>query len=154
MVKVFGIGNVLLGDDGIGVKVVEKIKVLISDLNENVEVIIGETDYLYCIDKINREDIVIIVDSSYLNIEPGKVEVRSLEECDGVIKNSLCQHNESLIWILRKELKDIKGYVITIEVAKIDYSLELSQEIKNKLPGICYEVFNICKDIIINSEKK
>lgn len=153
MVKIFGIGNILLGDDGIGIRVVKEIEGLINNLNSDAEVIIGETDYLYCIDKIDKSDIVIIVDSSYLNMRPGKVEVRKLEECDGVIKNSLCQHNESLIWILRRELKDVKGYVITVEVSKIDYSLELSQEIKNQLPRICYEVFNICKDIIIDSVK-
>lgn len=153
MVKVFGIGNILLGDDGIGVRVTEELKALIDNLNMDVEVIIGETDYLYCINKINKDDIVIIIDSSYLKIEPGKVEVRKLDECDRIIKNSLCQHNESLIWILRKELKDIKGYVITIEVDKIDYCMELSQEIRNKLPGICYEVFSICRDIIMENVK-
>lgn len=153
MVKIFGIGNILLGDDGIGVKVVEEIKSSIDSLNKDVEVIIGETDYLYCINKIDKRDIVIIVDGSYLNMEPGKVEVRRLEECDGVIKNSLCQHNESLIWILRRELKEVKGYVVTVEVSKIEYSLELSQEIKNQLPRICYEVLNMCKDIIIENAK-
>ena len=149
MVKIFGIGNILLGDDGIGIRVVEKIKSSIESLNRNVEVIIGEADYSYYIDKIDKDDIVIIVDSSYLRTELGKVELRRLEECDGVIKNSLCQHNESLIWILRRELKDVKGYVITVEVSNIESSLELSQEIKNKLSEICDETFYMCKDIIM-----
>ena len=52
MIKVFGIGNILLGDDGIGVKVVEKLNESIKSIGRDIEVIIGETDYLYCLNEI------------------------------------------------------------------------------------------------------
>ena len=40
MMKIFGIGNILLGDDGVGVRVVEKIKEEIKNISEDIDVII------------------------------------------------------------------------------------------------------------------
>ena len=64
MIKVFGIGNILLGDDGIGVRVVEKIKEEIKNISEDIDVIIGETDYLYCLNQIDEDDTIVIIDST------------------------------------------------------------------------------------------
>ena len=56
MIKVFGIGNILLCDDGIGVRVAENLKEEIEALGDDIEVIIGKTDVLYCINKIEEDD--------------------------------------------------------------------------------------------------
>lgn len=148
MVKVIGIGNILLSDDGIGVKVVEKIKDDILRLDENIEVIIGENDYLYCLEEINDNDFVIIVDSSYFNEEVGNITVLSLKECDKFINNIELQHEINLVKSLRQERSTIKGYLIGIEICNIDYSLELSDLLKNKFNDICKDVLLIIGKLI------
>lgn len=148
MIKVFGIGNILLADDGIGVYIVENIKNEILDLGKNIEVIIGETDYLYCLNEIEKDDLVIIVDSTYFNEKPGNVSCFKLQECDEFISDNISLHEENLFHILRKEKPYIKGYLIGIEIEKVDYSLNLSEKLYNKLEYICKEVLDIIKKIL------
>ncbi len=147
MVKVFGIGNILLCDDAIGVKLAESLQEKILSIDEDIKVIIGETDYLYCIENINKEDTVIIIDSTYLQREAGSVSVYTLEECDKFIGNIQSQHEENLIKVLRSEQRDIKGYMIGIEIDKVDYSLELSQVLSEKFEDIRIQVFDTIKFI-------
>ncbi|WP_252229613.1 hydrogenase maturation protease [Clostridium sp. ZBS15] len=148
MIKIFGVGNILLCDDGIGVKIVEKIKDEIEKLSKDIEVIIGETDYMYCLDCINKEDIVIIVDSTYLGLKPGVISIFDFKECDRFITNSRDEHNESLLKILRKEYREVNGYLIGIEIEIIDFSLELSKTLKNEFLNISIKVFNEIKNIL------
>ncbi|MEG1256758.1 hydrogenase maturation protease [Clostridium sp.] len=145
MIKVFGIGNILLCDDGIGVKVMEAIKGNIENYSGNVQVIIGETNNIYCLDQIEKDDIVIIVDSTYFSIEPGHVSTFTLDQCDSFIDYSRDIHSDSLLKILRREFREIRGYLIGIEIEKVDYSLELSRTLEDNFFNITEEVF---KEII------
>lgn len=148
MIKVFGIGNILLCDDGVGVKVVENLSEKIMSIDNNMEVIVGETDYLYCLDKINDDDTVIIVDSTYFMIRPGTVTTRTLEQCDEFLQEKSTSHNESLIDILRRERREVKGYLIGIEVDKIQYSMNLSKILNRKLNSIYNNVYDQIETII------
>lgn len=148
MIKVFGIGNILLCDDGIGVRVAENLKEDIEALSDDIEVIIGETDAIYCINKIEDDDKVIIIDSTYFMTRPGVVVVKSLAECDEFINYDYSPHEESLLSLLRKEKRDIKGYLIGIEISHIDYSEELSKILNKKFKDICTRVYNEIVEIV------
>lgn len=147
MIKVFGIGNILLGDDGIGVKVVEKLKEEIENISSDINVIVGETDYLYCLNKIEEEDIVVIIDSTYLNINPGFVSYLSFKNCDRFCSNLIFQHESNLLNVLLTEKPNIKGYLIGIEVRKLEFSLELSKTLKDNFDCICLKVIKYIKEI-------
>lgn len=148
MIKVFGIGNILLCDDGIGVRVAENLKEEIEALGDDIEVIIGKTDALYCINKIEEDDEVIIIDSTYFMTRPGAVTVKSLDKCDEFINYDYSPHEESLLSLLRKERRDVKGYLIGIEISHIDYSEELSKILNRKFKGICTRVYNEISEIV------
>lgn len=147
MIKVFGIGNILLCDDGIGVRVAENLKEEIEALGDDIEVIIGKTDALYCINKI-EDDEVIIIDSTYFMTRPGAVTVKSLDKCDEFINYDYSPHEESLLSLLRKERRDVKGYLIGIEISHIDYSEELSKILNRKFKDICTRVYNEISEIV------
>ena len=140
MIKVFGIGNILLCDDGIGVKVAKYLLENKHMLNRNIEVIIGETDYMYCLDNIEKGDRVIILDSTYFNIPPGMVTKTPLEKCDEFVSGDITSHDINLLKALRTEYRDIDGYLIVIEIDKIDYKLDLSEVLNEKFNDICYSV--------------
>lgn len=148
MIKVFGIGNILLCDDGIGVRVAENLKEEIEALGDDIEVIIGKTDALYCINKIEEDDEVIIIDSTYFMTRPGAVTVKSLDKCDEFINYDYSPHEESLLSLLRKERRDVKGYLIGIEISHIDYSEELSKILNRKFKDICTRVYNEISEIV------
>lgn len=152
MIKVFGVGNILLCDEGVGVKAVEKLKDKITSLDENIEVIIGETDALYCIDKVNDEDEVIIVDSTYFMTRPGSVIVNRLEQCDEFVDYVYSAHEESLLRLLRKERRNINGYLIGIEISRMDYSTELSKTLNKIFPSICDKVYEEIVNILRNEK--
>ena len=154
MIKVFGIGNLLLSDDGIGVKVVEELKNKITTINDNIEVFVGETDYLYCLDNICEEDFIIIVDGTYFETHLGKVTVLSFEECDEFIQYSSNSHDENLLKILRLETPQIKGALIGIEIGRIGYSLELSPELQDKFTTICTYVLAEVRNLSSKITKK
>lgn len=140
MIKVFGIGNLLLSDDGIGVRVVEELKDQLISLKDTIEVFVGETDYLYCLDKISDNDFVIIVDGTYFETNAGKITVLSFEDCDEFLQHSSTSHDENLLKVLRTEAPHINGVLIGIEIGKVSYSLELSPELQEKFSTICIYV--------------
>lgn len=148
MTKIFGIGNILLCDEGIGVKIIQNLKGKLESLGGDIEVIIGETDDFYCINKIEDYDKVIIVDSTYFMTRPGLVIVKRLEDCDEFVNYEYSVHEESLLSLLRKERRDIEGYLIGIEISHIDYSVELSKNLSKKFNAICDRVYEEIKKIM------
>ncbi|MEG0306377.1 MAG: hydrogenase maturation protease [Clostridium sp.] len=148
MIKIFGIGNILLCDDGIGVKVIQVIEKEIEEFSENINVIVGETNYLYCLDQIEDDDVVIIVDSTFLGTKPATVSSYTLEQCDDFIIDYGDIHSESLLKVLRKEYRQIKGYLVGIEIEKVDYSLELSSTLEDKFLNITMDVIEEIKALV------
>lgn len=148
MIKIIAIGNILLCDDGIGVKVIEAMRKTLLDIDEGVAVLIGETDFYYCLENIEPEDFLIIVDSTYLGIVPGTITVLAISECDKYVDECVTEHGDSLVDVLRRECRDIDGYLIGIEVAKIGFSLELSSVLQDEFQNIYLRVYGEIKSII------
>jgi len=148
MIKIFAIGNIILGDDGIGVKVMEFIGAQLESYSKEVKELIVGIDYIYYLNEINKEDTVILVDSTYFGIEPGRVSVLNLKECDKFINPCRDMHSENLLRVLREEYREIAGYLVGIEVEKVNYSLELSNTLKDKFSEITKKVFREIKRII------
>ncbi len=147
MIKIIGIGNILLCDDGIGVRVVEAMKKNFLGINEQVAVMAGETDFYYCLDNIYSGDFIILIDSTYLGIEPGTITVLTLNECDKYVDDFTTEHGDNLVDILRREHREINGYLIGIEAERIGFSLELSSVLQDKFQEICLRVCGEIKDI-------
>ncbi len=70
---VIGLGNPLMGDDGVGCRVAER---LAADprLPPGVEVISGGTDLLRCAGQIEGRTSVLVVDAVQTGAEPGSVQ--------------------------------------------------------------------------------
>lgn len=148
MIKVIAIGNILLSDDGIGIKVINRLRNKIEKLSEDIEVTLAGIDYYEFLEELGDDDYLIIVDASYLNNETGQVCKYTLEECDSFLQNTCSDHDINLIKILRSERRKIKGSVITIEIGRIEYSLKISNELRKKFNEICGEVFERIEGII------
>lgn len=71
MVKVLGIGNRLMMDDGIAIAVLENISDSLKAMG--MEVIIGETDLQFSFHQIKPEDFVIVVDARYSERKAGSI---------------------------------------------------------------------------------
>lgn len=136
--KCIAIGNRIMGDDAIGIKVAEELST--KCINENIEFIFGETDNEYAFSKIEHGDLLFIIDSTYFELIPGTVTFTSINDLS-LGNNLTSQHQPSLIHLIKLYRKNIKGFVIGIEVEKIEFSTELSESLKLKINQICEEIF-------------
>jgi hydrogenase maturation protease len=137
-VKFIAIGNRIMGDDTIGIKVAEELSEKL--INEKIEVIFGETDFEYALSKIDDGDLIFIIDSTYFELIPGTVTLTSINDLS-LGNNLTSQHQPSLIHLIKLYGKNIKGFVIGIEIDKIEFSTELSETLKRKLNQICEDVY-------------
>jgi hydrogenase maturation protease len=138
--KLIAIGNRLMGDDGVAIHIAEKLKQWLND--KGVEVIIGETDFQYCLNKIEDGDYVIILDATWFRIEPGTVTLNPLKDIYKLNCNqsSYSQHGYSLIRALKSYYTSVDGMVIGIEGSSFDFALTLSSCIEKQFENICRKV--------------
>lgn len=146
MFKIIGIGNQLMCDDGIASKVLNEIKDELYELSQDMEIICGETDFMYCLDKLHKDDIVIVVDSSNLGEIPGTVKRVDIDTMDKTPKSS--QHQKSLLDLIPIYHEGIKVYAILIEVFEVKYQYGLSEEMSKVFFRVCFDVFRQIKKII------
>ena len=68
---VLGLGNILMGDEGVGVRVVQALEKL--DLPDYVECLDGGTGGFLLLEPIQQADRVIMIDASADTTEPGTI---------------------------------------------------------------------------------
>ncbi|WP_053956392.1 hydrogenase maturation protease [Inediibacterium massiliense] len=148
-IKCIAIGNRIMGDDGIGIKVLENLSQELE--KEKIQVIFGETDIDYSLSKIDDEDLLFIIDSTYFNIAPGTVTFTPIEKAMKRQGQIYSQHQPSLIDLLNTYKKSVKGYIVGIEVEKIHFSLDLSETLRKKFLSICEEIHKFIYQVIRGS---
>lgn len=140
-IKCIAIGNRIMGDDSIGIVVLEALSY--QFMMAHIEMVFGETDIDYSLSKIDNGDFLFVLDATYLDIEPGTVTVTPLSNAMKQHKQIYSQHQPNLIDRLNINGKFVQGFLIGIEIQEINFSLELSDILKNKLSYICEEVSRI-----------
>lgn len=147
-IKVIAIGNTLMEDDGIAIIAVEKIREKL--INNNIEVIIGETDFEYCISSIEEGDFLFIIDASYYGKNPGEITVSNLENC-GCEKKVYTQHSYSVIDLIKLYYKYVRGYIVAIEISNVSFKLGLSKELESKIQLISEEILQYIETKVLEA---
>lgn len=137
-IAVLGVGNLLLKDEGIGVHLVEKLAKVIADTN--IKIIDAGTypDFLSLVE--DNLDKLIIVDAVKNGDTPGTIYRFDFDVVDLEGAPPFSIHDIGVVDSLRtmalfnKQPKST--IVIGIEPKTIDFGLELSPEIEEKLPKI------------------
>lgn len=140
-IKVIAVGNTLMEDDGVAIVVVEKLKE--KFIERNIEVIIGETDFQYCISSIEDGDYIFFIDAVYYGKKPGDITVIPLEKYQHK-KKYYTQHSYSIFDLVKLYFKAIKGYIIGIEIGEISFSYGLSSTLDKNIDVISE---NVLKEI-------
>lgn len=84
---VLGLGNTLLGDEGLGVRIIEKMQQEDSDL-AGITYLDGGTLSFTLAGYIEEADNLIIVDAAQLNSSPGDISVYENEDMDQFVSSS------------------------------------------------------------------
>jgi len=146
MIKVIGIGNRLMMDDGIAIAVLENLRNKIESMG--IEVIIGETDFQCCFHLLKEHDFVIILDAAYTGTDTGSVNLYKLWEAVAAYGEANSQHDISIFDLMQLYSKPLKGYFIGIEIAEAEFGCELSETLKGKFNDICIEIERIIYEIV------
>ncbi len=143
---VLGIGNRLMGDDGIGVRIVEALKE--EEQSGDIRFTAGETDIGYCLDALAEGEFCVIVDGACTGQEPCTVSMLDLKEVLAQKRSSLCFHDFDLICAMKRENMIKDGVLITVEVGSVEFSADLSPLMLERFGEIVRKV----KEILGNCE--
>jgi len=145
---VLGLGNVLMGDEGIGAKSIEYMKD--QTFPEHVKLLDGGTGGFHLLSLFQEYDRFIIIDATIGRQNPGELNVlrprfasdfpRSLTSHDIGLKD-LMQSAELL-----GDLPDI--HLITVNIEELrTVKIGLSQTLEEKLPEVLRTVLNILQEM-------
>jgi len=142
-IKIIGYGNIYMGDDGIGIRVIEKIKEqgIFKD-NYNVEVIDGGTSGVDLIFFLQNADKVIVIDAVDAGQETGEIVTFNIDEIidyGNKVPRSFSLHDISLkeVFELIKALKIEKDLrIVGINPKEVNNCERLSPQIEKKIPQI------------------
>lgn len=142
---IIGIGSLVMTDDGIGTRIAGALE---SKLREyNIKVLKGETDYQYCFDEIRADDFLIIIDSMAEGKKPGAIEVIPINDALKKRAKMQTQHDFSLFDAISFGYPFIKGYLIGIEAAEIEFGFDLSPPLKLMFDKLCNDAFNMILEL-------
>jgi len=135
-VIVVGIGNPIMGDDSVGIRVVEELKKEVK-----VDTAILTTTTFEVLDKIMGYDKAIIVDGIKSGNEPGTIYELTVDDVFYTYSFTNT-HNLSLATTLKlgylifpeKMPKYIK--LIAVEVENIDFGKDCSPKVKDAIPKV------------------
>ena len=142
-VLVLGIGNVLMGDEGVGVHVVRHLEAI--GVPEGVELLDGGTGSFLLLDPMQRARRIILIDATLDNEPPGTVR-RLTPRFSSDYPRTLTAHDIGL-----KDLLDtfyLLGYPVdvvlfAISIASLqEIGLDLCPEIAERVPEIAQLVLH------------
>jgi len=138
-VLILGLGNLLLGDEGIGVRVAEELKGL--ELPNGVAVVEGGTGGLGLIGLMEEYQKVIIVDAADMGHPPGRVvRFTPLEAQLKTVETPLSLHQIGLgeVLALAKalEVAPAEWVIIGIQPRRVEMGAGLSSEVEGAIPQI------------------
>ncbi|RLF23938.1 MAG: hypothetical protein DRN15_01330 [Thermoprotei archaeon] len=125
---IVGIGNILRGDDGVGVIIAEALRkmglnVIVAEMG--VENVIGEV--------INqRPEVLIFIDGVKAGLRPGDIVVCRLDE--GKVRGGVLSTHaiplQLLIRLIKEFIPDVSVYLVGIQVRQVGIALSLSPEVE------------------------
>jgi len=138
-VAVIGLGNVLMGDDGVGVEVIRRLAE--EGAPSGVRLIEGGTAIHEAIFDAEGAEKIIIVDSVHGGSEPGAIYRFTLDEIDhGSTPLAISLHDFSALPTIAMHRLAGRGagdvVVIGVEPEKVEWGLGLSETIRSRLPKI------------------
>lgn len=137
-IVILGIGNILLSDEGIGVHVANELMNI--DLPPEVTVVEGGTDGFRLIDIITEADRLIVIDAVKGGAIPGSIyrfDIDEVKDCPSGFKTSI--HQIGILEVINLSSligKTPRTTVIGVEPKSLEMGMELSPEVKAKIPRI------------------
>ena len=146
---VLGIGNLLLSDEGVGVKIVQNLKAQ-YEFPENVELVDGGTGGFSLLPYIESAKKLLLIDTISGGNPPGTIYKFKGKDIPHQIIEKISIHEISFSDILSlAKLRDNHPeelVIIGIEPESLEMKMELSETIKNKFETLLNEILSQLED--------
>lgn len=131
---VLGLGNLLLGDEGVGVHAAHA---LLEERPGGIEIQDIGTAILDALPALLRADRVIVLDAMRGHGDPGTIYRVPMDQCTGnSCIGSLHGFDLRSVLALAGRERPPEVLVLGVEPAVIEWSLELSPQVKNAFPRL------------------
>lgn len=142
-IVVLGIGNILMSDEGVGVRSVEELARR-YDLPPEVEVIDGGCSGMEMLDDLARADHLVIVDAVEAEVSPASIVTLRGDEVPVFFTAKLSPHQVGLCDVLAAlKLIDESPASLTligVQPVSLDLAMELSPQVAAILPNVVARV--------------
>lgn len=139
---ILGVGNLLHGDDGVGVHVAQAL--LDRGCPEGVEVLDGGVAPLDALATVGPVRRLIIVDAADLGERPGTIRKLSREDIQRTADEDISLHDLDLLWALNvlrvTDREPPELMVIGVQPQSLEWSTELSPAVASRLEDVISEV--------------
>ncbi|PYY25941.1 hydrogenase maturation protease [Paenibacillus illinoisensis] len=134
---VLGIGSQLMGNDGIGVYVVEALSVTNTD--ERITYIAGETDIDFCLQYIEDADVLLIVDAVISGNPIGTTTICKLNSLVPE-ERGISAHNLHILHMIPLIYPNLTAYMLGIEVKAVEHGIGLDKTVSSYFEDILKQV--------------
>jgi hydrogenase maturation protease len=134
-----GVGNILLTDEGIGVRAIERFE-RDFELPDNVEVLDGGTSAMEMLDDLEGLDLLVVVDCVRVGKAPASVVVLTEDEVPAFFRQRLSPHQVGLSDVFATMLLTGRApraiVVIGVQPVEIGLSMELTPQVEAVMPTV------------------
>jgi hydrogenase maturation protease len=151
MLKVVALGNILRGDDGIGIVVLDELK---KEEMPGIQLLDIGADAFSLLEHFMGSDPIIIIDCARMNKLPGEVvkfqiDQANLSRADDIV--SLHGFSLAETYQMAQKMGDVaECHIIGIEPKIVDFNATISSVVKNSIPLI----INMVKEEVQKYESK
>jgi len=145
---VLGLGNTLLGDDGVGIYALNELQRNWQD-HDSIDFVDGGTLSFTLTETLYDADNLIVIDAAQLNASPGVVKVFTDENMDSFVRTSKCSsvHEVSLSELLdmARLLNTLptRRALIGVQPETVDWADQPTETVKKAIPIMCQEAHNL-----------
>lgn len=149
-IVVLGVGNILMSDEGAGVRCVERLEQA-PDLPGDVRLLDGGTSTHELLEDLENLDALVIVDAVLSNQTPGAITRFEADAVPSAFSNKLSPHQHGINDLLAK-LKLLgraprSVVLFGIEPARLALDLELSPAVERAMPSLMERVRSELRNI-------
>ncbi len=149
IVRIIGVGNPLMGDDGVGIAVVERLQGL--PLPPGVEAVDGGTGGLTLLHLMEGATAVILVDAAEMGELPGTLRRFGLDEVSPEANDGLSLHQAGLgeVFALGRELELLppRLFVLGVQPESVEQRIGLSPSVEAALSAVVAQVLAAATEV-------
>ena len=146
---ILGVGNILLGDEGVGVRIAQALENR-PEILPHFDVVDGGTCGMELLDEMANREHIIIIDAVLANKQPGEIIVLHDEQVPVFFSRKISPHQLGICDVL-SALKLTDEFpknlcLIGVQPETFDPQIALSKTIQKQFPEIFKTLENVLKE--------